>query len=38
MKIEPLPQGIELTFMDPAQMLDEGRKWTALWERTITKP
>jgi iron(III) transport system substrate-binding protein len=36
--VRPLPGGIELTFMDPAQMLDEGRKWTALWERTITKP
>jgi iron(III) transport system substrate-binding protein len=37
-KVRPLPPGIELNFMDPAQMLDEGRKWTALWERTITKP
>jgi iron(III) transport system substrate-binding protein len=37
-KIRPLPTGVELTFMDPSQMLDHGRKWTELWERTITKP
>jgi len=37
-KIRPLPAGVELTFMDPAQMLDHGRKWTELWENTITKP
>jgi iron(III) transport system substrate-binding protein len=37
-KVRPLPRGTDLTFMDPAQMLDEGTKWTALWERTITKP
>jgi iron(III) transport system substrate-binding protein len=37
-RVKPLPPGIELTFIDPAQMLDEGKKWTALWEKTITKP
>jgi len=37
-KIRPLPAGVELTFMDPAQMLDHGRTWTELWENTITKP
>jgi iron(III) transport system substrate-binding protein len=37
-KLKPLPAGLSLTFMEPAQMLDEGRKWTELWERTITKP
>jgi iron(III) transport system substrate-binding protein len=37
-RIRPLPPGIELTFMQPAQMLDEARKWNAIWERTITKP
>jgi iron(III) transport system substrate-binding protein len=37
-KVRPLPNGIDLTFMDPSQMIDEGAKWTALWERTITKP
>jgi iron(III) transport system substrate-binding protein len=37
-RIMPLPEGLALTFMDPAQMLDQGEKWTALWEKTITKP
>jgi iron(III) transport system substrate-binding protein len=37
-KVKPLPAGLELTFMDPDEMLDHGRKWTELWERTITKP
>jgi iron(III) transport system substrate-binding protein len=37
-KIMPLPAGVALTFMDPAQMLDDGKKWTALWEQTVTKP
>jgi iron(III) transport system substrate-binding protein len=37
-KVKPLPAGLELTFMDPVEMLDHGRKWTELWERTITKP
>jgi iron(III) transport system substrate-binding protein len=37
-KVKPLPAGLELTFMDPAQMLDHGRKWNELWQRTITKP
>jgi iron(III) transport system substrate-binding protein len=36
-KITPLPEGLALTFMDPAQMLDEGKKWNDLWEKTITK-
>lgn len=37
-KVKPLAAGIALTFMDPAQMIDEGKKWNELWERTITKP
>ena len=37
-KIGPMPQGMTLTFMDPAQMLDQGKKWNELWERTMTKP
>ncbi len=37
-KVKPLPAGIALTFMDPAQMIDEGEKWNRLWERTVTKP
>jgi len=37
-KVKPLPAGLELTFMDPVQMLDHARKWNDLWQRTITKP
>jgi iron(III) transport system substrate-binding protein len=37
-KVGTLPPGLAVTFMDPAQMLDNGRKWTALWERTILRP
>jgi iron(III) transport system substrate-binding protein len=37
-KVKPLPTGVELTFMNPSQMLDHGKKWTELWERTMTKP
>ena len=36
--IRPPPAGVELTFMDPAQMPDHGRKWTELWAKIITKP
>src|SRR5215813_828746 len=31
-KVKPLPAGLELTFMDPNEMLDHGRKWQELWE------
>ena len=37
-KVRPPPPAIPLIFMDPRQMLDEGSKWTELWERIITKP
>jgi ABC-type Fe3+ transport system substrate-binding protein len=37
-KLRPPPAGVELTFMDPLQMLDDGKKWTELWDKTITKP
>ena len=36
-KIMPLPAGVALTFMDPAQMLDDGKKWTTLWEQNVIK-
>jgi ABC-type Fe3+ transport system substrate-binding protein len=36
-KIKPLP-AVALTFMNPAQMIDEGGKWTELWDRIIAKP
>jgi iron(III) transport system substrate-binding protein len=37
-KIQSLPKDIVLTFMDPAQMLDQGQKWNALWQHTVTNP
>jgi iron(III) transport system substrate-binding protein len=37
-KVLPLPAGLDLTFMDPAQMLDEGKKWNDLWDKTIARP
>ena len=36
-KVKPLPP-VDLTFMDPAQMIDQDKKWNELWERTIAKP
>jgi hypothetical protein len=30
--------GVDLTVMDPAPMIDDDKKRTALWERTVTKP
>jgi iron(III) transport system substrate-binding protein len=37
-KIRPLPPGLQTAFMDPAQMLDQGDKWTGLWEQIVIKP
>ena len=36
-KVKPLP-AVALTFMDPAQMIDQGKKWTELWDKVIAKP
>ena len=36
--VGPLPKGVALTFMDPVQMLDEERKWTELWNKTVVHP
>jgi iron(III) transport system substrate-binding protein len=38
LKFNALPPGVELSFMDPAQMIDEGAKWNALWEKTVIRP
>jgi len=38
LKIRPLPASQEITFMDPVQMLDNGPKWTALWNNIFIKP
>jgi len=37
-KIKPLPQGVELTVIDPAEMLDNRKKWDDLWTSTVLKP
>jgi iron(III) transport system substrate-binding protein len=38
LKVSPLPAGTEITFMDPVQMLDNGPKWTELWNSIVIKP
>ena len=35
--VRPLPQGIEITLMDPSEMPDRGAKWTALWKEIVTR-
>ena len=36
-KVRPLPAGLEITLMDPAEMLDHGAKWTELWKATVLR-
>jgi iron(III) transport system substrate-binding protein len=36
--VKPLPANVEITFMDPVAMLDNGPKWTALWNTIFIKP
>ncbi len=38
LKVKPLPEGLEITMMDPDQMLDHGAKWSELWHRTVIRP
>jgi iron(III) transport system substrate-binding protein len=38
LKVRPLPADMEITFMDPVQMLDNGPKWTELWNNIFIKP
>ena len=38
LKVRPLPADTEITFMDPVQMLDNGPKWTQLWNDIFIKP
>jgi iron(III) transport system substrate-binding protein len=38
LKLRTLPEGMELTFVDPAQLLDRSEMWTELWEKTILRP
>jgi iron(III) transport system substrate-binding protein len=38
LKVKPLPAGMDISFMDPEQMLDNGPKWTELWNNIFIKP
>jgi iron(III) transport system substrate-binding protein len=38
LKVRPLPDGLEITLMDPLEMLDNGAKWTELWQKTVIRP
>jgi iron(III) transport system substrate-binding protein len=38
LKVKPLPAGVEITLMDPVEMLDNGSKWTELWQKTVIRP
>jgi iron(III) transport system substrate-binding protein len=38
LSVRPLPAGMAINFMDPVQMLDNGPKWTALWNDIFIKP
>jgi len=37
-KIQSMPPGLEVTVIDPADMLDNRPKWDELWANTVTKP
>lgn len=37
-KVKPLPAGMDITFMDPVQMLDSGPKWTELFKSIFIRP
>lgn len=37
-KIQSMPPGLEVTVIDPADMLDNRAKWDELWASTVTKP
>jgi len=38
LKVRPLPEGVDITLISPTEMLDNGKKWTALWEKTVIRP
>ena len=38
LKVKPLPEGLEITLMDPLEMLDHGAKWSELWQKTVIRP
>jgi iron(III) transport system substrate-binding protein len=33
--VKPLPEGMELRFIDPKVILDEGEKWSKLYNQII---
>lgn len=37
-KIRPLPAGVDLTMIDPVEMLDNRKKWNELWTNIVLKP
>jgi iron(III) transport system substrate-binding protein len=37
LKVKELPKGLEVVFVDPALILDEGQKWEKLWNDIIVK-
>jgi hypothetical protein len=37
-KIKPLPEGLDLTLIDPAEMLDNRKKWDEHWTNVVLKP
>jgi iron(III) transport system substrate-binding protein len=38
LKLQTLPKEMELTFVDPAELMDHYDMWTGLWEKTILRP
>jgi iron(III) transport system substrate-binding protein len=36
-KVRPLPEGMEIILMDPAEMLDHGAKWNELWKAAVIR-
>jgi iron(III) transport system substrate-binding protein len=37
-KLKTVPQGLELTFVDPSALIDNYEMWNDLWDKTILKP
>jgi iron(III) transport system substrate-binding protein len=37
-KLKTMPEGMELTFVDPAELMDNYDKWSGLWEKTVVRP
>lgn len=37
-KVKTLPEGLEITLMDPLEMLDNGARWSELWQKTVIRP